>query len=77
MKWKRTTVLPPLHAEFGHRESKLLLVWVSNAGKGGQIAFGRCIVHGSDKSRIYWQAEGYSRGFTISHWRDLPEPPKW
>jgi len=79
MKWKRTTVIPPLHIESGYRESKRLLVWVSDAisSKKGAIALGRCIAHGSDDTRIYWQAEGYSRGFTISHWRDLPEPPKW
>ena len=77
MKWKSTKIIPSLHKEDGYRESKRLLVWVSDAESGkGAVAFGRCIVHGSDSSRVYWQAEGYSRGFTVSHWRDLPDPPK-
>ena len=74
MKWKRMTVIPPLHVESGYGTSKRLLVWVSNTGKKGAIAFGWCIRH--SPGDVCWYAEGYS-GFAISHWRDLPEPPKW
>ena len=67
MKWKSNKILPPLHAESGYRESKRLLVFVADAGRKGEIAFGRCIAHGTETDRVYWRADGYSSNFYVSH----------
>jgi len=62
----------------GHGESCRLLVWVADGGGNGKgtVAFGRCVKGRHTGVFDWWYAEGYSRGFKITHWMELPAKPK-